>query len=331
MKLLKRLFILLVILLVLFFVSASVYVNFYGKSFIERALQNALNRDVAVEKVSYHFPMNLRVQNIRISHWIEGKKFFEAQDIIAQLSIDAIFRRQLVLNSVELIKPVIMIEKVTGSNDDSDQPERRYGVVVPPKRSDPSGANSVSGGEKNRNEDKQAKISIKRLVLKQGLFRYKNSSIDKDFSFAMEDVYLKCENLVFPFQLGQTNFNITGRLIKEGNPLSGSTVEGHGWVDIVRRDMEARVEVVEADGSVGMTAEAVSKNNDMEVKGEIKFQNIWMGADKGDSSDASVVNDLISSALSSAGIEIGAKFSFKTKMDDFRPQQVSFSGSVVTK
>jgi len=331
MKLLKRLFISLTILLVLFFISASVYVHFYGKKFIEEALQKSLNRNVTIENVSYQFPMNLRLGNVHISHWIEGKKFFEVQGIIAQLSIDAIFRRQLILNSVELIKPVIMIEKIAGFNDDSHQQERRHGVVIPPQQSDPAGPNAISGGERVRKKNKQTKISIKRLILKQGLFQYKNSSIDKDFSFAMEDVYLKVDRLVFPVEEGKTNFNISGRLVKEGNPLSGSSVEGHGWVDIVQRDMEARVEVVEADGSVGMTAEAFSKNNDMEVKGEIKFQNILMGTDRKGSTEASTVNNLISSALSSAGVEIGAKFSFKTKMDDFRPEQVSFSGNVVTK
>jgi len=331
MKYLKRLFIVVIIFLILFIVSVSVYVNMNGKSIIEKALQNALDRDVVIEKVSYSFPMKLRAQNVHISHRIKGKKFFEVQSIVAQLSMDTIFRRQFVLNSVELIKPVIMIEKIAGSSDNSSQPKRQYGVVAPLKQPDPASVNNVSDSERDRNEDRQTKISIKRLVLKQGLFRYKNSSIDKDFSFTLEDVTLKSENLAFPFQPGQTYFNISGRLVKEGNPLSGSSVEGHGWVDIVQRNLEAKVEILEADGSVGMTAEAVSKNNDMEVKGEINFKNIWMGADKGDSSEASAVNDLISSALYSAGVEIGAKFSFRTKMDDFRPQRVSFSGNVVTR
>lgn len=330
MKLLKRLLILFAIFLVLFFVSASVYVKFYGKSLIEEALRSSLNRAVVIEKMSYRFPLNLRAQNVRIAHSIEGKQFFRAQDIIAQLSIGAIFQRRLIFNSVKLIKPVIIIEK-TETSQGSPPPIRRYGVVIPPEQSDPSDVNSISDISRDQNKNKQTEVLIKHLVLSQGRFEYANSSIDKDFSFAMEDVYLKAENLVFPAQSGQTNFNIVGRLIKEGNPLSGSSVEAHGWVDIVQRNMEARVEVVEADGSVGMTAEAVSKNNDMEVKGEIKFQNILMGVGKGDSSDASAVNNLISSALSSAGVEIGAQFSFKTKMDDFQPEQISFSGKVVTK
>jgi len=331
MKLLKRLLIFFAIFLVLFFISASVYVKFYGKSLIEKALQGALNRDVVIEKVSYRFPLNLQAQNIRIAHLIEGKKFLEVQDIIAQLSFNTIFQRRLIFNSVKMIKPVVMIEKTETSRDFPLPPVRRYGVVIPPEQSESSSVHSASDVSQEQNENKQAEVSIKHLIFKQGQFQYTNSSIHKDFSFTMEDVYLKAENLVFPSRSGQTSFHIVGRLIKEGSPLSGSSVEAHGWVDIAQRDMEAKIEVVEADGSVGMTAVAASKNNDMEVKGEIKFQNILMGADKEEPSDASAVNNLISNALSSAGVEIGAQFSFKTKMDDFRPEQVSFSGKVVTK
>jgi len=331
MVILKRLLILFAILLILFFVSASAYVKLYGKNLIEKALQDALSRDVVIENISYRFPLNLRAQGIRIAHLIEGKKFLEVQDISAQLSLDTIFQRKLIFNSVICNKPVVVIEKIEMSQDTPLPLIRRYGIVIPPEQSESSGVNYASEISQDQNENKQKGVSIKHLVFKQGRFQYANSSINKDFSFAMEDVYLKAENLVFPARSGQTKFNIVGRLIKEGNPLSGSSVEAHGWVDIVQRDMEAKVEVVEADGSVGMTAEATSKNNDMEVKGEIKFQNFLMGSDRGDPSDTSAVNNLISGALSSAGVKIGLQFSFKTKMDDFDPKRVSFSGSVVTK
>jgi len=330
MKLLKRLLISLTIFLFLFFVCASMYVHFYGKKYIEGALQKAFNRDVAIENISFQLPLSLRAKNITIAHVIEGKKFFEVQDIIARLSINAIFRRQLVFDLVELIKPVVSIEKSVVALKPSDLPMRGHDIKISPDQSNSEVTNAASGD--NGNQNKKTEIFIKQLILRQGRFQYANSSINKDFSFAMEDVDLTAEHLMFPVKAGRTQFNVLGRLVKKGNPLSGSSVEGHGWVDIVQRDMEVSVKVVEADGSAGMTAEAISKNNDMEVKGEIKFQNILMGSDRDDSTEAStVVNNLISSALSSAGVEIGAKFSFKTKMDDFHPEQVSFSGNVVTK
>jgi len=231
---------------------------------------------------------------------------------------------------VVFVKPLVVIEKVQKTEDLSDERIRRYGVIIPPDNSDLLTTDSDPDGKKNVSNNQQTEVSIKQLILKQGRFQYTNSFINKDFSFALEDVYLKAEHLSFPLRAGRTDFNISGRLIKRGNPLSGSSVEGSGWVDVVQRNMEAKIEIIEADGSVGMTAEAVSKNNNMDVKGEVKFQNIFMKNSKQDSLDSSSVNNLIFNALSSAGVKIGAKFSFKTKMDDFRPEQVSFSGNVVT-
>jgi len=331
MKFFKGLVVLLVIFLILFFISATLYVKVYGKALVEEVLTNALNRRVAFERASYHFPLGIRAQNIRIAQSLEGEKFFEAQSIITQLSPDAIYQGRLIFDSVVFVKPLIVIEKTKKSGDISDERARRYGVVIPPGNPDVSATGSASQGRENLNNNKRKEILVKQLILKQGQFQYTNSSIDKDFSFSMEDVYLKAEHLSFPLRAGQTDFNVSGRLVKKGNPLSGSSVDGDGWVDIVQRNMDAEVEIIEADGSVGMTAKAVSRNNDMDVQGEVKFQNMPKEKSDQDSSGSSSVNNLIFNALSSAGVNIGAKFSFKTKMDNFKPEQVSFSGNVVTK
>jgi len=321
------------ILMILIFISASVYVHYYGKILIEEALQNTLNRKVTLEKISYYFPLSLKARNIHISKSLQGGEFFKAQDITAQLSSDTFYQRRLIFDSVTLIKPLVIIEKKKASKGKGvfDELTRRHGIVVLPNESGADSANNSSNVQNSQSKDKPNQVSIKKLILKQGKFQYTNSSIDKDFSFALEDTYLKVQHLDFPIKPGMTDFTITGRLIKKGNPLSGSSVEGHGWIDIIQRNMEVNVEVIEADGSIGMTAQVISKNNDMNVKGEIKFQNIMMGANQNNSSDGSPVNALISNVLSSSGVEIGAKFSFKTKMDDFRPEQVAFSGNVVTK
>jgi hypothetical protein len=168
-------------------------------------------------------------------------------------------------------------------------------------------------------------------MVKRGRIHYVNRLTEKGVSFNLEDVQLKTGRLVFPVEPNQCKFHLSARLIKEGNPLSGSHVKSSGWIDAVKKDMEAAVEVIEEDGAVGMTANAVSRNNEMDVSGEIKLKNFLQGLKDKSSSESSTVNDLILNALTSAGVEIGAKFSFKTNMDNFQLRQVSFSGTMVTK
>ena len=272
MKLVKRLLIFTCVFTILFFIAIAMYVKFYGQETLQEALQDALKRDVAFSSVSYQFPFYLQARDVRIAHQTKGKKFFEAEKISAQLSFDAMVQQKLIFSKVEVIKPVIMIDKSPKSYNSDEQPDRRYGVVVPPQE---GAEENVEQSEQSQDEQ-QTSVDVKKFILKEGRFQYSNSTIDKDFSFALENVYLSINKIVFPFVQGQTDFNIVGQLVKEGNPLSGSSVKGRGWMDIVRRDLNASIEVVEADGTVGMTAQAISKDNDMNVEGEIKFQNIAM-------------------------------------------------------
>jgi len=332
MKVIKRLLLWFTILFILFFVAASFYIKAYGKGLVEEALNAALKRDVVLGEASYHFPLGFRAQDVRIAQSTGGGDFLEAQSVIIQLAPEAIYQRRLVFDSVIFTKPSIVIKDVKKPEEESQEQARRYGMVVPPVQpeiSSDQGSSPVVRSSRDKNG--QTEVTIKRFVIKQGRLQYVNGLTEKGFSFNLEDVQLKAKQLAFPSAPGRSEFSVSARLVKEGTPLSGSNVEGHGWVDVMKRAMEARVEVVEENGIVGLTAKAVAKDNDMNVTGEIRMHNLLRGVSKQASSDASTVNDLVLNALSSAGVEIGAQFSFKTKMDDFQVGQVSFSGNVVTK
>lgn len=334
MRILKKALIGVLVFIVLVIAAVSVYVKFYGQDKIEEVLKRALERDVAFGSISYAFPRGLKAEDVRIAHSLDGGKFFEAQDIVAQFSYRALAQGRLIFESVTLVKPLVVIEKNVESETSAETAQRRYGVVIPPQAPAEESADSQSPREGISNPpvpSKSTDVTIERLRLKQGRFQYTNSTIDKDFSFALEDVYLQADQLSFPLSAERTDFTVIGRLVKKGNPLSGSSVQAGGWVNVVGRDMEAKVEIIESDGSVGMSAVGVSRNNDMNVNGEIQFDNLVTGAGPSENAQESPANALIMNALTSAGVKIGAKFAFKTKMDDFRPEQVSFSGNVVTK
>ena len=331
MKILKRILIVMVILGIIVFAAGTVYVKYYGKALLEAALNRSLDKSVTLGEASYVFPFGLKARDIRITDPGDGGKLFEAKDITAQLSPESVVRQKLIFDSVVLVKPTVVIEN--GIKAAGEQPERRYGLNVP---AEPAGGAAADQGQTTAQAQGAAPLSkteliIKNAVLKEGHFEYSNRTDDNDFSFGVEDVYVSARNLIFPVEAGRTDFKVTGRLVKEGNPLSGSTVEGSGWVDLAGRNMDARVEIVEEDGTVGLTANAVAKNNDMDVSGEVQFKNIFSGVSGQVKSDSPTVDNLIFDALSSAGVEVAAKYSFKAKMDDFRPEQVSFSGNVVTK
>lgn len=178
------------------------------------------------------------------------------------------------------------------------------------------------------------KVRIQQLAVRNGRFQYAQELNGSDFSFRLEEISLEAENIALPLEPMKTPFHFWGRFIKEGNPLSGSKVDGSGWADFVTKDMEGKLQIVGVDGRAALTADVASHNNDMTVQGDLKVSGLplgggSLGAGK-DSAGTSAVGNLISGVLSSMGVEIGAKFSFKTKMDDFQINDISFSGNVAT-
>ena len=108
----------------------------------------------------------------------------------------------------------------------------------------------------------------------------------------------------------------------------GSTIKSEGWIDLARRDLDGQVLVLEKGDRIGLNAHAVAKNNDLSVTGKVLAKNLFSTEQK-DKLEGKV-DDFVLSALSNIGVEIGADFSFKTKLDDFHIDEISFSGSVST-
>jgi hypothetical protein len=311
------------LLFILFVIAATIYVRIYGKSYVEGILNTSLQRNVVLGTASYHFPFGFQAEDVHIAQSYQGGEFLDIKKIIAQLSPDdAIFQGKLAFDIVILEEPSLVVKTAKGPENAVQGQEPEGEVAAPP---------SPPTITKEQNLKRQTEISVKHLLVKQGRLRYRDGLAEKGFSFDLRDVQLKAKKLTFPLRPGKSEFDMTAGLVKKGNPLSGGSVKSSGWIDAVQRDMDVSIEVVEANGAVGLTAKAVSKDNDMDVKGEINMKNLFLETDKKASSDASAVNDLVLNALSSSGIEIGAQFAFKTQMDNFRVGQVSFSGNVVTK
>lgn len=323
MKILKFFLKFFLILFVLFFISASIYVRIYGKSIVEQGLNTALKRNVVLGNASYHFPFGLSAKDVIIARSTEGGEFLRVKKVIAQLSADTVYKGKLAFDLVAFIEPVLFIEGKKSVSVEAPVPAQ--------SDSEPSDEQAKVPSQSRPGQASPVEVTVRHLVVKKGKVRYKEEVAGKGFTFDLEDVQAEVENLIFPLKEGRSAFVISGLLIKEGNVISGSRARAEGWVDVYKKDMEAGLEVTEADGTVGLTARAVSKDNAMDVSGEIKMQNLLKGFEQKVSPDAPSVNNLILNALSSSGVQIGAKFAFKTRMDNFRVGQVSFSGSVVTK
>lgn len=322
MKILRRLLLWTTISILAVFILLTVYVKFYGKAGILQALNTSLKTTVTIEDIYYHVPFGVSAYKITVGD------YFQADAVSVQINPKSFFQRHIILSDVLLVKPEVIIKKELKVQEPAPienvpQTAGAQGGVAPV--SQPS---SVVSDDKNLSKDQRPKVYIDQLIVKDGQVSYNNNAPRDTFQFQLENVQLRAQQLTCPFSNEQTQFSLIGRLAEDQSPLAGSSVQSSGWFNMVEKNMQAQLKVEDPGKKGGLTANIVAKNNHATVSGELNLNNFLSKFRKKEDSGASSVDDIVTSVLSS--MEIGAKFSFETKMDDFQVNNIAFSGSVST-
>ena len=323
MKFLKVIVVIVLLFIVFSLISVSFYLKYHGKYLLEDTLRIALNRDVSVGSISIKFPLGVSIRDLKVlgSSFSKGKNSFEVNKINVRLEFWEIFDKKIKIKELVLIDPYIFIEKKAKS-------------TIKAKASD--NKKDVQGEAKNEEADirieekkeiKPLQIYAERMYIRNGVVEYIDSVSDKKIDFILNEFYLKLGNLYVPFKPSQISFDFRAIVAKANGPLLGSRAKGKGWIDIVKKDMEAQLELLEADGHAGLTANFVSKNNDMVVQGDINVDNFLLGLNETNLGENNIA-DKVFGALLSMGVEVGAHYSFRTKMDDIRINSVALTGRV---
>ena len=326
MSVIKRIILLLLVLTVILTVSLAWYVNRYGKDFFLTALRTSIDKQIEIEDISYKFPLSFQADNVRLSD--KDSDFIKAQEVIVDFNLKDILRKRLNVSELILIKPEITIKK-TENQKTADAP-----VAAAP-------AARVSPGPDKKNF---FEVRFERLLIADGQIDYLNAAPEnaapvanpatetienniKKFSFRLKHVRLEIKDLVLPLKPVQTSFDFSGILAEDTPALASSEVKGRGWVNWPTRDMRGDFYFADKNGQTAVTANVVSKDNDMTVEGKFNARNFKFGSGK-KKDKASDVQNAVLGTLSSMGFEIGAQFAFKTQMDNFKVDAISFSGMV---
>jgi len=310
MKLITKILIFSGLIIVLLFLAAGIYFQRNGKALVEQAFYTTFNKRVHIGHIGYQFPLGVTVAKVDIDN------FARIPSVSVQFSPEVIFNpSQIKIASVVFLKPLAVIEKFgSGKKEEGDAGISSLGQnlleVQAPLNKEENERNREPLGEVQEDQ-KGLSVNIDRIIVKEGQLYFSQNSVEKDFSFKIENFGLETNNISFPVASTQTRFNFRGILVKKNLPFSGSHLQGQGWFNLAAKDMEGQLKVTGEDEQVGLSADVVSKNNDMTVKGNINM------------------NNLLSKAMDSLGFQIGGTFMFKTKMDDFQLNDISFSGNVI--
>ena len=168
---------------------------------------------------------------------------------------------------------------------------------------------------------------VDELDIHNGTLNYQDTSREKLFVMEIKNLELKARSIAYPLRSVNTSFNISGIVVGEAIPFSGSRAEADGWVNWKDRNMDAQIVVKEPSGTIGLSADLKAQNNDLTIVGNANIDNLTVKPAKKEG-DAYTVESFFLDALQSSGIKLDAAFNIKTKLDDFEVSSIAFSGNV---
>lgn len=315
MGILKKIFLALLVVILVLFVALSIFLAQNGKALIEEKLSEALQTEVHVGEARVIFPAGLRFENVEV------KDRFTAKTLRMRLGIPIFFGGQFNIAKITLVDPVFFITRrqnnqITWGGSSLQAPVQG----VPPQ--------STSAATPSRVIKKSSSgIMIDFLEIRNGSIRFVE---EKDHTQVhINAVNLKALSIPVPARSIKSKFDLDAQISPANDvPFAGRKVEIQGTVNLIERDMEAVLKVVDPDGNPGVTAKIVSIKNDMTLKGKINVGRFVAGVQTKSSKESSL-EGFLSSALESSGVEIGIDFMCQTKMDQFNCDKLSMSGNVV--
>lgn len=173
----------------------------------------------------------------------------------------------------------------------------------------------------------KGRLKIKRVLIHNGTIIVYDKENIQNHLYELKDSFIKIYDLNFPLE-NDVSFNFESELISYIFPKTRKSVLGGGWVNFRDKSQSATIELKNEKEETILSATLNSLNNDMTVEGEAVIGDLLslLKRDEIKFNGQSVVDKLLSQNMS-----ILTRFSFETKMDDFKVEKIQFEGSIDSK
>jgi len=316
----RKIFLWVFVLVSIFFFGIYIYIKANGKAIFERELGLALNRQVNVQDVRFIFPVGLRVDGLKI------KGLLHAKEVRVRLGFPVILGKEHIISSVVFIQPLIVLQREEESKI----------LVIDPVFKGEKKDRAEQGGVEEKDQSLTDEIEkelgagffIDHLEIQDGTIDFSDYSKEKEIKLTIKDINLKAETFAFPLEPVNTRFHFSASILNNYQSFSGSQVEGEGWINFLKRDMEGGLEIIEPNGKISLKADLKSVDNELTVVGKLNINSLASSRKKSEEGEDFSLDDFILGALQSASIEINVDFVIKTKLDDINLNSIAFTGKV---
>ncbi len=330
-----RIFVLLLIVYIFF----SLYLQFFAKGHIQRALSRSLGEEVRFSRIVYRIPLEFQLYDVRIGERLS------ADGVSVRFSKDVFMDKSIPIARIYIVRPRLVLPAleplVSAQDPDSAVPAEQAIGKASAAEGGSSGAglnhtDQISGSQPDLDQEgvglvegpePEYRIRVQRLVVKDGYVEYPYTFSGNQIILQLNRISLHAQKISYPLQAERTEFQFKGDLSRLSDTFPQTSLAASGWVDILHRDMDAQIALKALDQGELLKASIVSRHNDVQVEGELHSRHLFKKSDS-DGKSSTTVEDMAMKALSLFGVDVGVRFRFETKLDDFRISNVSFSGRV---
>jgi len=309
MKKIIRIIVIISIFIAFVIISLSAYIQIDGRKRVVSILENALGQKISIDDVRYIVPVGLIIKNVKLGEDLSAK------EVKAQFSLLSIIQQQLIITQLTLIEPKINLTRgqpflINNKNIEEDQ------------KQNPSSQTS------DYKEDKETQLTINQLVINNGRLSYKRPTPFRDLLLTFDEMNLKADFLKWPLQSNETTFEVSAIMREDTGIMKESDLRTSGTINFVDKNLDADLYLSRHDDQITLEAKLVSINNDLDVKGHLQIKSAILDSAQDTKDSRSLIDQMILRKILVGGLDMGLDFTIKTKMDDFKIEDIEFSGEV---
>ena len=239
MKLLKTIIFIVAVIILAAFLGLHTFVSIKGKDLLTKKLHSIFQSEVTVGRVTTSFPFLLIAKNVEVKNWFKIRKAF------ASTGIFDIFSGNFILSNLKLEGVEFSLEKAKRDKSTEVNPE----IKLDESKTLPVNPGAVTGSGAENDFFLPEHIILKRLTILDGTFNYADyTKSETPINIKVKDLNIKLENFQWPFlNSGVTFFKISGRVPWENIKEEG-WIEFEGWINFLKKDLRAKLEVKDIDG-----------------------------------------------------------------------------------
>ncbi|MCX5709559.1 MAG: DUF748 domain-containing protein [Candidatus Omnitrophica bacterium] len=260
MKKLLKIFIWIIAVFLVIFVSASVYIAFNGKQLVVDQIEKNLKMKTTLEKISLSMPLSVHLTGLKIGD------LFKADKISISPNIFSLFPGKLVLGSVTLVNPEVTL--VQDADGKLNIPKLEGGGGAPP-------------------------VMITGLTVENGKINFTDKKVSPEgLTTILSGVNGRISKVMMPLTSLNADFNLDAQVQSAENKRVGD-LSLKGWIDFRRKDMDAEFKVKDLDAvyfepyygdflsqkklltaNLNLTSAFKAQNNDLNIDTDLRLSNL---------------------------------------------------------